>query len=217
MMQPPEGGERRPRTRGRPSIATAEEIDREILRAAKEQFFQHGYERTSMSMIVKSAGVSKTTLYARYATKVELFLATVQDAHQGVEEIAAALVSSRDMGLEEGLIAFGLQLHKIGAEVNWKEFERLIFAEGPHFPELYKAVALRMDEGVEAISEYIMHCATREGIACRDPRKPAAMYLYALRGFYNWQMLNGQRATHEEAAEFFRNLVDTLISSRVDW
>ncbi len=217
MMQPLEGGERRPRTRGRPSIATAEEIDREILRAAKEQFFQHGYERTSMSMIVKSAGVSKTTLYARYATKVDLFLATVQDAHQGVDDISAAMATTRDMGLEEGLLLFGMMLQKIGGEVNWEEFERLIFAEGPHFPELYKAVSRRMEVGVEVIAEYIRHCAERDGIPCADPHKPAAMYMYALRGFYNWHMLNGRRAEYEEAETFFRGLIAVLVTARKDW
>jgi AcrR family transcriptional regulator len=71
-------GERIPaRTRGRPSLDQAAKIDLEVLLAARKLFFAHGYERTSMAMIIKAAGVSKTTLYARYANKADLFKATV--------------------------------------------------------------------------------------------------------------------------------------------
>lgn len=92
------------RTRGRPSPETAARIDQEILLAARDLFFAQGYESTSMAMIVKAAGVSKTTLYARYATKADLFKATLDLA---VDRIQRDYLSpkNRDKTLSAGSTA----------------------------------------------------------------------------------------------------------------
>lgn len=56
---------------GRPSKA------RYIVPAAKILFIERGYEAVSMDDVALAAGVSKATLYAHYASKEELFFATI--------------------------------------------------------------------------------------------------------------------------------------------
>jgi AcrR family transcriptional regulator len=48
-----------------------------ILEVAAEMFIEHGYERTSMSMIAEQLGGSKATLYNYFKSKDELFLAVL--------------------------------------------------------------------------------------------------------------------------------------------
>ena len=44
-----------------------------ILAAAKPIFLSKGYEAASIDAIAGSAGISKKTIYARFATKEDLF------------------------------------------------------------------------------------------------------------------------------------------------
>jgi AcrR family transcriptional regulator len=54
-----------------------EELRRHILFAAKDVFLEAGYERASMDTIAARAGTSKRSLYARFESKDQLFLAVL--------------------------------------------------------------------------------------------------------------------------------------------
>ena len=62
----PDGGKRQ---RGRPSDR---EIDRASIQAAYEEFVRKGYHGLSMEAIASRAGVSKVSLYRRWANKAEI-------------------------------------------------------------------------------------------------------------------------------------------------
>jgi TetR/AcrR family transcriptional repressor of mexJK operon len=49
-----------------------------VLDAAVELFLSEGFDRTSMDAVAAHAGVSKTTVYAHFADKVELFRAVTE-------------------------------------------------------------------------------------------------------------------------------------------
>ena len=205
------------RSRGRPSVDEAAQIDREILDAARELFLNNGYERTSMAQIVDAARVSKTTLYARYATKAALFEATVMLT---IEHIANATLSpgeKRSFDLQEGLVVFGCDALGISFSQVWSSYERLVVAEGPRFPELTKAVAVRVDLGIERITRFIEECAGRDGIPCRDAKAIAAVYVMALRGFYMTAVSRLSTPGPEASRRFVESLVASLVASREDW
>jgi AcrR family transcriptional regulator len=64
---------------GKRSLKTLDNTRREnILRAAREVFFEKGYGGTSMSMIAARVGGSKGTLYNYFSSKKELFAAQVR-------------------------------------------------------------------------------------------------------------------------------------------
>ena len=60
---------------GRPRSAEADEA---ILDAALEQFAELGYDGLSVEGVAECAGVSKTTIYRRYASKTALVLAACE-------------------------------------------------------------------------------------------------------------------------------------------
>jgi AcrR family transcriptional regulator len=64
---------------GRPKAAELEQRDEHILCIAGETFLNFGFGGTTMDAVASAAGISKRTLYARYADKTVLFNAVLRD------------------------------------------------------------------------------------------------------------------------------------------
>lgn len=201
------------RTRGRPSPEAAAQIDREILQTARALFFEHGFESTSMAMIVKAAGVSKTTLYARYATKAELFRESLDLTVSLIENGQLASGRRETQDLVGGLMAFGRDAIMISRSPLWTNYERMVFAEGQRFPELAEVVAQRIDAGIQTVTDFIVEAAPREGIVCDDPEGLATSYVMALRGYYTAAVLRGVVPTVEECDHFVGKLVSICMAA----
>jgi AcrR family transcriptional regulator len=189
----------------------AAQIDREILDAARALFFAQGYARTSMAMIVRVAGVSKTTLYARYADKAALFRATVTMA---IEQIGSAGLTSPKYAhcdLAEGLQRFGSSALTNSLSPLWSGYERLVFAEGPNFPEMTEAVGNRVEIAISEVVRFLEGCMARDGILVKDPVALATSYMMALRGYFTAALLAAREPSKEERDFFVRQLVGSLL------
>jgi AcrR family transcriptional regulator len=81
---------------GRPRSA---EVDDAILDAALDQFCEFGYDGLSVERVAACAGVAKTTIYRRYPTKLDLVMATLERAKEGL------LVPEDSGSLREDLLA----------------------------------------------------------------------------------------------------------------
>lgn len=82
-----------------------------ILEVASQVFLEYGYDRASMSEIVKRLGGSKSTLYGYFESKEDLFLAVAQAT--GEQHMAAALAEIAEYAggdLEAVLIRFAEKL-----------------------------------------------------------------------------------------------------------
>ncbi|MDE2403189.1 MAG: TetR/AcrR family transcriptional regulator [Sphingomonadales bacterium] len=66
------------RGRGRPSRETIELRNQELLEHALDLFLEHGFEATTIEAISGALGMSRRTIYARYADKETLFRAALQ-------------------------------------------------------------------------------------------------------------------------------------------
>jgi AcrR family transcriptional regulator len=95
-----------PRRRGRPprtkSADTPAARDR-ILAAAREEFSERGYDKTSMRGIAKAAGVDSALVHHYFGTKEQMFAAAVEVAFSPV-------LSVRDSVLEGPLDGVGERL-----------------------------------------------------------------------------------------------------------
>jgi len=207
----------RSRPRGRPTPDTAAQIDREILDAALHLFLKNGFGQTSMATIIKAAGVSKTTLYARYATKADLFRAIVSRTVQETQNTTLSSGAELTHDLIEGLTAHGIAGIRIGLLPLWSNYERLVYSEGPRFPELAQSITERIEFGVQTVARFIREAAERDGIPCRDPHSVARIYIMALRGFYSELVLSARIAPLDEITQFVSELIRSLISARKDW
>lgn len=66
-------------------------IDPRLLKAAREEFLNKGYEKSSLVNICKAAGVTTGALYKRYNGKEELFAALVSDTVREMEEYVSGI------------------------------------------------------------------------------------------------------------------------------
>jgi AcrR family transcriptional regulator len=84
-----------------------EEKRREIVQAAQALFEEHGFDRTSMSMISERLGGSKATLYGYFRSKEDLLQAVlVYDVTEEAERLMNELLA--DETLRNGLIKLGV-------------------------------------------------------------------------------------------------------------
>ncbi|GAA4752592.1 TetR family multidrug efflux transcriptional regulator VceR [Sphingomonas daechungensis] len=139
-----------------------EEKKREIVDVAAELFHEHGFERTSMSMIAERLGGSKATLYGYFQSKEQLLAAVLlYDVTDEADRLMNEFLSSGD--LRDGLIKLGIAYmtrrlspvpianvrmvatQPADSPVGKEFFERVL---GPAWDRLARRFALMMDEGL---------------------------------------------------------------------
>jgi TetR/AcrR family transcriptional repressor of mexJK operon len=111
---------------------------RQVVDAAQDLFLAHGYGAVSMDAVARTAGVSKATLYAYFASKDQLFATII-----GERGVSAGLDESLFPELAGDLRA---TLDRIGQAVlhfmlreRTLAFYRIAIAESARFPELGRA------------------------------------------------------------------------------
>ena len=83
-----------------------EEKRHEIVKAAQELFEEHGFDRTSMSMISERVGGSKATLYGYFRSKEQILSAVlVYDVTEEADRLMNEILAAND--LREGLVKLG--------------------------------------------------------------------------------------------------------------
>jgi TetR/AcrR family transcriptional repressor of mexJK operon len=205
------------RSRGRPKLEDVAVIEGRLLAIALAEFLAHGYGGTSMARIVKAAGISKTTLYSRFASKEDLFRAIVE---QQIERLSVAATLGSDAArpdLAAGLIAYAERTLAISLEGDLLEVNRLIYSESSRFPELGAAAAERSRMGIVQISDFIQLCAAADGVACRDPDGVAEAFIFMLRGWYVDVMLANRAVPATARRAWAERTVHVLLSARADW
>jgi len=208
---------RRSRSPGRPRLEDVADIDSKLLAVALKEFTIHGYGATSLTRIVKIAGVAKTTLYARFASKEQLFRAIM---HEQIERFDAATMLRPGISapeLEKGLKAYANRMLEISLQGHLLEVNRLIASESHRFPELAAAAAEKNELGVKRISNFIRECAIADAIRCKDAEGVAEVFIYMLRGWYVHASLTNRKVPAEQRERWVERAVHTLLSNRADW
>jgi len=204
------------RTRGRPSVEEVAQIESGILRVALEQFIAHGYG-ISMSRIVKAAGVAKSTMYARFSSKEDLFRAIIRRQIARVEEATPLGPAEAFYDLERGLGNYANRTLEVSLEPEFIEVNRLIYSEARRFPELGAAAAERNALGVAQLTEFIRTRAELDDIPCKDPQSVAEVFIFVMRGWYMNAMLAPASISADARRDWVKRAVRTLVSSRADW
>ncbi|MET8328428.1 TetR family transcriptional regulator [Streptomyces sp. NPDC005181] len=104
----PSGPAGRPKRRGRPARtaeATGPGARERILEAARTEFAERGYDKTSIRGIAKEAGVDAALVHHYFGTKDEVFAAAIEVSFEPALVIPAILSSGTD-GLGERLARY---------------------------------------------------------------------------------------------------------------
>jgi TetR/AcrR family transcriptional regulator, mexJK operon transcriptional repressor len=121
--------------RGRPTRAEAAQLDQKLRDAAVATFLEQGYDRATMEMIADAAGITKRTLYARYADKRAVFLDVIPRAlSRSVERDPDPAIGDDD-DIEAALLAIGRGALKRALDPDTVRLHRIAMNESPRFPE----------------------------------------------------------------------------------
>jgi AcrR family transcriptional regulator len=205
------------RGRGRLRVEDARELDAQLIAAARDAFMAHGYGATSMAALARSAGVSKTTLYAKFPTKAELFRAVIDQqlarAYGAVESAARQApktLASSLRSLAEQTVTQALEPENVS-------LNRLIEWEAARFPELGEVARSRVRLGIEHIAAYIREFATKDQIPCRDPDGAAELFNFMVRGLYHDICVGARPVAGEELRRLVDRIVGVFLASRAGW
>jgi AcrR family transcriptional regulator len=147
-----EPGTKRPNRR---EIAAAE-TRREILRAARQLFSEHGYANTSVHQIAEEAGVAVQTIYSSVGSKAALLLALndLIDEEAEVAQLAAQIRAETDPAQ---LIARAVHLTRQFNE-RCGDLIRVLLSAEPAEPDVAAAFAdgmRRHDHGAAALARQL--------------------------------------------------------------
>lgn len=204
------------RPRGRPRTEDLQELEARLVRAARQCFITDGYGATSMAEVARAARVSKGTLYARFASKADLFRAILDDqiAQSGS---AVRLRGPKPKTLEAVLRAYAEHMLQESLHGDILQLNRLMYSEAGRFPELGEAAWARGRMGVRQVAEHIRDYAVEEGVPCQDPEAAAEMFITLLRGWYSTMMLRSRAPTVAEIKAWTRRTLKLFLASRPSW
>jgi TetR/AcrR family transcriptional regulator, mexJK operon transcriptional repressor len=205
------------RAPGRPRLEDVAKIDDKLVSVALREFLAHGYGGASLSRIVRTAGMSKTTLYSRYASKDQLLRAIMAQQIARNEGAATLRIGTGKPDLEHGLKAYANRVLEVNLEGEMMRINRLVYSESSRFPELGEGAAERTRLGIEQVAKFIRECAASDGVACADPDSVAEVFILMIRGWYVNVMLLDRKIAPVERQRWVDRAVRVLLADRASW
>lgn len=202
-----------PRRRGRPSLDDVAAIDRAILEAARDQFINPGYEVATMDGIAAAAGVSKGTLYARYAAKEVLFRRVVKAQFKALDERAGQENHRLPSDFEQRL-----RWHA-GTLVNsarWPEYKALftiVASAASSFPDMAR---LRYEIGIDATVKFLTNdmkqCYSGPDVEKIDWHAYACLFFNSISGWFTAES-SVRDVPLDEATAYCEKVIRVILAS----
>jgi len=159
-------------------------VSERIALAAHDLFLSQGFAQTSMDAIASRAGVSKATLYARFASKDRLFTTVIGDLlRQSWAALVGTLGEAPAQDRRDAILALKEvcnRLLRYFVSPAFVTMARAVISEIGQFPELGRAMfESANDELVRRLAPAMRGLAARKLLAAPDPDL-AARQLIAL-------------------------------------
>lgn len=172
---------------------------RKLTASATELFLEHGYEATSMDMLIQKVGGSRRNIYDRFGGKEGLFFAVIAEE---CRKLAGPLES---LTLEDGcvrqtLMKFGTEILHIIKQPRVLELHRLMIAEGKRFPELSRTIWSAGHHNAKAVLAAWIQRQQELGQLrlTLDPSGLAYAFIHMVTGEAQLQLLSGGPCTTQE-------------------
>ena len=169
-----------------------------ILDAATELFLRVGYEQASIDAILVQSGGSKSTLYAYFPTKQDLFRSVIDNVVDN-SDVGAALDVSGNARMV--LTEFAVSRQRVVLSPHHRAVVGLVIAERDRFPDL---AAIYWERGPQKsqrlLATYLEALKHREIFAVDDAEEAAEFFVGML--FQRWykQLLYVNMPAPSEAA-----------------
>ncbi len=163
---------------GRPTREQAEARHGELLDCALDHFLDKGYETATIEAIAGDVGMTKRTVYARYADKAALFHAAVRRAIERYT-ISEQRIAATDCGdLEQTLRNIARLRIDLVSTPEGLKLQRIINTESYRFPEIFTEV---YEIGALPTIKFLARLLKRESqagrLAIAEPAKAANVFM----------------------------------------
>lgn len=159
-----------------------------LLSAAKELFLTHGYEGTSLQMLIDLAGGSRRTIYQEFGNKEGLLKATLL---QKVDEMIFELSKINDLTTPHASLTQVCQafLSNMLAPDSIRIF-KLLLNTTELIPDLGKTLYAHMNSGITlALADYLERFAKLKKVDLPDPVETSHLLLAMVKGPLHIQAL----------------------------
>jgi len=126
----------RPRA-GRPTREQAEVRHAELLDRALDHFLDKGFEQATIEAIAADVGMTKRTVYARYADKAALFRAAVNRAIERFSIPEERIRATETDDIAQTLTNIAMLRIDLVASPQGLKLQRIINTESYRFPEIF--------------------------------------------------------------------------------
>ncbi|MAK89958.1 MAG: TetR family transcriptional regulator [Oleibacter sp.] len=188
-----------------------------VLHAATEVFLQHGFSAATTDMIQRAAGVSKATVYSRYANKEALFAAVVEDKcatfAQCVKQLEVKPGNIRKVLEDIGHTYLTILLSEEALAIH-----RVVLAEAAKFPHLahgfYQAGPATMNTIVTGLLE-VAADAGEINVQSVGLEAAASLFMDMVRGEPQLIALThpGSQASKVQINQWVTRAVDTFLKA----
>lgn len=148
--------------REQPPTGTA--VVRQVIGAARRQFFMHGFRRVSMDDLAAELRMSKKTLYACFPSKLSLVQAVLKDKFNEVEGDLSRLASESSSDMEEAIHRFLERVQRHTSEIH-PSFVRDL---GRESPDLFGIVERRRRRLIRRHVAALFNKGRKAGLIRRD-------------------------------------------------
>jgi AcrR family transcriptional regulator len=152
-----------------------------ILEAATQLFLKVGYEQTSIDAILLESGGSKSTLYAYFPTKEDLFRAVIDKVVDNDAGPALEIVGNAHLAL----VQFAVRRQRIVMSARHRAVLGLVIAERDRFPDLAR---IYLDRGpaksYRVLATYLEALKRREVLDIDDVSEAVEFFVGML--FQRW-------------------------------
>jgi|SRR5690554_594906 len=162
-----------PRKPGRPADPYLAE---RILDIARQLVFSEGLQAVSMERVAQEAGVSKVTLYARFANRNELLSALVATRISPIHQaLGAPPVNGQE--LQTGLVNFAMTMKQL---IHGEDYRQLVSVMGS-IPQANQDLCAVYESGPakthQVLADYLADAASRGLIQCPQPVESAELLI----------------------------------------
>ena len=139
---------------GRPGADKKGEIDERILEASTTLFLANGFDGTTFDQIAELSHSGKASIYARYSSKQQLFIAVVRRNVERTMDRTPKV--SMELPLNDRLTAIGLSIMKESLVPTCVSMMRVVIAEAERLPIVAaQANLIGFEHSVKRVAETI--------------------------------------------------------------
>ena len=126
-----------------------------IMEAALQVFVEHGYEKTKIIDVARTAGIGKGTVYEYFESKEALFCCILEEYCEYYKEgVRKILVDLNDAGCKEKLLSVIRMEEELKDQVHLKSLNPIqLMTEFTNFPGLKQAIQVMLKFKFDTVCE----------------------------------------------------------------